>query len=365
MPFAHGYRAMRLAVGISTALAIALSGGSAFAAPPPPAAAPAPASSAAAQAAKLSPADRKRLAAIHQYQHDLVNVVALRAEPEYLLGAAILAQSFKDLIPELEPAALSARAAAAPNAGPAVEWARLDVCKNDAACPNPDAFAFLKKHASANAAVWLIALDVAAEKKDEAGELAALKQAAAAQTYDDYYGKALASVAKATTALPPLPDTTAGAHDGQPNNPDGVRVLIAVQANQNHLRPNFAPLLHLCSPDAAARAKDARAACLKLAHTLQWGSSPIGRAVGLRLQTALDPADKVENDQASQNLAWQMQQYSALLQRALTDAPLASQWLALARNGGTELSLVLATLRANHVPTEAPAGAAPATSTGS
>ncbi|MGH8118375.1 MAG: hypothetical protein ACREPJ_13935 [Rhodanobacteraceae bacterium] len=356
---------MRLAVGVSTALAIALSGGAALAAPPPPAATPASAASAAAPAAKLSPADQKRLAAIQQYQHDLVNVVALRAEPDYLLGAAILAESFKNLIPELEPAALSARAAAAPNAGPAVEWARLDVCKSDAECPNPDAFAFLKKHASTNAAVWLIALDVAAEKKDAAGELVALKQAAAAQTYDDYYGEALAGVAKATTVLPPLPDTTAGAHDGQPDTPDGVRVLIAVHATQDHLRPNLAPLLRLCGPDAAAKAQDTRAACLRLAHTLQWGSSPIGRAVGLRIQAGLDPADKAENDQASQNLAWQMQQYSALLQRALTDAPLASQWLALARTGGTELSLVLATLRANDIPIEAPVGAAPAASTGS
>ncbi|MGH8110568.1 MAG: hypothetical protein ACREPF_05465 [Rhodanobacteraceae bacterium] len=346
---------MRLAVCISTALAIALIGGAAFAAPPAPAAGPAPAASAAASAAKLSPADQQRLAAIQQYQHDLVNVVALRAEPDYLLGAAILAEPFKDLIPELEPGALSARAAAAPNAGPAVEWARLDVCKSDADCPNPGAFAFLKQHASDNAAVWLIALDVAADKKDDAGELAALKQAAAAPTYDDYYGKALAGVAKATLVLPPLPDTTAGAHDGQPNNPDGVRVLIVVKATQGHLRPNLAPLVRLCGADAAARAKDARAACLKLAHTLKWGSSPIGRAVGLRIQAGLDPADKAENDQASQNLAWQMQQYSALLQRALTDAPLASQWLALARTGGTELSLVLATLRANHIPIEAPA----------
>jgi len=316
---------------------------------------PASASSAAASdGARLSPADRKRMQAIRQYQHDLVSVVALRADPDYLLGAAVLAKPFENPTQGLDFDALSQRAAAAPKAGAPAEWARLDACKSEKDCPHAQAFAWLKQHAADNAAVWMVALDVAARDKDDKAERAALKQAAAAKTYDDYYGRTLAGVAKAVAVLPPLPDTMQGAHDGQPDNPDGVRMLVAVTGTQNHIRPAFGPLEQLCGDDAT-RDDDLKSDCLKLAHTLQWGSSPIARAVGLHIQGTLNRDDKSRNDQASQNLAWQVHQYSALLQRSLTDASQASQWLTTARNGGTELSLILATLRANQVPLDAPA----------
>src|SRR5690242_1486335 len=293
---------------------------------PPPAAATAPEPPAAAGSAagpQLSPADQKRVTAIQQYQHDLVSVVALRAEPDYLLGAAILAEPFENQTPGLDFDSLSRRAAAAPGAGPAVHWQRLAACKTQADCPNSDAFAYLKKHAADNAAVWIVAMDIAARDKDAAAERAALKKAAAAHGYDDYYGKALAGVAKAVAVLPPLPDTMQGAHDGQPDNPDGVRMLVAVMSTQDHIRPAFGPLEQLCGDDAA-KDDDLKSDCLKLARTLQWGSSPIARAVGLHIQGTLNPDDKSRNDQASQNLAWQVHQYSALLQRSLTDASQAS-----------------------------------------
>ncbi|HEX7325202.1 MAG TPA: hypothetical protein VF292_07600 [Rhodanobacteraceae bacterium] len=337
----------------------------AVAAAPPPAARSVPAQAATSASHKLSPADQKRVAAIQQYQHDLVNVVALRADPEYLLGAAILAAPFKHQIAGLGFDALSARAAAAPSAGPAPYWSRLGVCKGTANCPNAQAFDYLKEHAADNAAVWLIALDVAARDKNAAAEHAALKRAAAADAYDDYYGKALAGVAKAVGVLPPLPDTTAGASSGEPNNPDGVRVLVSVMNTESYIRPEFGPLVKLCSAESAAKDASLKAECLKVSHALRWGSSPIGRAVGLRIQGGLDPAMKARDDQESRNLAWQIKQYSGLLQHALVDKSLASQWLAAARNGGTELSLILATLRANQVPLEAPAGGtAPASAAG-
>lgn len=349
---------MRHAIS-ATALAALLIASAALAKPPatePGSSAPsASASSAAASGeAKVSPADRKRLQAIRQYQHDLVSVVALRADPDYLLGAAILAKPFENPTQGLDFDALSQRAAAAPRAGAPAEWARLDACTSEKDCPNAQAFAWLKQHAADNAAVWIVAMDVAARDKDDKAERAALKQAAAAKVYDDYYGKTLAGVAKATAVLPPLPDTTQGAHDGQPDNPDGVRMLVAVMSTQDHIRPAFGPLEQLCGDDAA-KDDDLKSDCLKLAHTLQWGSSPIARAVGLHIQGALNPDEKSRDDQASQNLAWQVHQYSALLQRALADAPQASRWLTAARNGGTELSLMLATLRANQVPLDAPA----------
>lgn len=360
--------AMRHALS-AAALAALLLAGSALARPAAkhPSKQPATPASAASAAApeeeKIAPADRKRIEAIRQYQHDLVSVVALRADPDYLLGAALLAKPFKNPMQGLDFDALSQRAAAAPHGGAAARWTRLDVCKSEKDCPNAEAFAWLKRHAAGNAAVWMVAMDVAARDKNDKAERAALKQAAAAQTYDDYYGNALAGVAKATAVLPPLADTMQGAHDGQPDNADGVRVLVAVMNMQDHVRPAFGPLEQLCGEDAA---KDAhvKADCLKLARTLQWGSSPIARAVGLHIQATLKPAEKAQDDQASQNLAWQVHQYSALLQRALTDSSLAAQWLGTARNGGTELSLALATLRANQVPLDAPPAPASTGSSG-
>lgn len=318
---------------------------------------PPPAAAGSTAGTSASPADQKRVAAIQQYQHDLVSVVALRAEPDYLLGAAILAKPFENQTPGLEFDALSQRAAAAPGAGPAVHWQRLVACKTQADCPNQDALAYLEQHAADNAAVWIVAMDVAAQDKDAAAERAALKKAAAARSYDDYYGKALAGVAEAVAVLPPLDDTTKGAHDGQPDNPDGVRVLVTLMNMQAYTRPDFGPVDKLCAKPGAGKDAEPAADCLKLAHTLQWGSSPIARAMGLRIQAVLQPARKAQAEQASRDLEWQVQQYSHLLQRSLTDPARASRWLAAARNGGTELSLILATLRANGIPLDAPASA--------
>ncbi|MGH8126182.1 MAG: hypothetical protein ACREPK_10100 [Rhodanobacteraceae bacterium] len=341
----------------TVALAALLIAGPVLAAMPKQDAPPASATSAAAPAAKPSPADQKRIEAIRQYRHDLVSVVALRADPAYLLGAAILAHPFRHQPPGLDFDALSRRAAAAPNAGPATEWARLALCKGKDDCPNAAAFAHLEMHAADNAAVWIVAMDVAARDKDGKAERAALQKAADAQIYDDYFGKALAGVAKAMTILPPLADTMAGAQHGEPDNPDGIRVLVAVMGTQDHIRPQFGPVAELCGKDAVGEHPERKTACLKLAQTLKWGSSPSARAMGLRIQADLDPDDKARSDQASRDLAWQVHQYSGLLQRALTDPSLASAWLAMARNGGTELSLILATLRTNHIPLDAPAGA--------
>jgi hypothetical protein len=335
-------------------------------APAQAASAPAPASTSSEPSAPtLAPADQKRVDAIHQYQRDVVNVAALRTDPGYLLGAALLTRPFKNQIEALSFNALSARASAAPGAGPATWWLRLGLCSDKADCPNAEAYANLRKTAAGNAAVWLVALDLAAADQDSKAEQAALAKAAAATAYDDYYGKALAGAAAALQVLPPLADTMEGAHDGQPDNPNGVRVLVAITGTGEYPRPNLEPMLQLCDPKADGMDAARKAECLKIAKTLQWGSSPVARAAGLHMQGALDPDAKGQSDEATRDLAWQIQQYSALLQHALVDSSLAAQWLANARNGGTELSLVLATLRDNQIPTEAPASFQPASAGGS
>lgn len=306
--------------------------------------------------------DAQRVAAIVQYRRDLVSVLALRDDPAYLLGAAILAHPLANQPAGLDFDSLSTRALAAPGGMPAAAWARLAACKDTTDCPNAAAFSYLRTHAAHNAAVWIVAMDVAARDKNAGAEAAAFAKAAAARTYDDYHGKALGAVARAVIALPPLADTMHGAHAGQPDNPGGVRLLVVLDAMQALPRPEFGPVAEWCDAGAIAAHADRRAPCLALAHTLEWGSSPIARAVGLHIHGELDPADAAANARASRDLAWQVQHYSAALQHALTRPAPASRWLSAARNGGTELSLMLATLRAGGVPLEAPAdGAAPVT----
>jgi hypothetical protein len=56
------------------------------------------------------------------------------------------------------------------------------------------------------------------------------------------------------------------------------------------------------------------------------------------------------------NLAWQVRNFAQLSARAANDKALAQHLLALARSGGTEMSLVLAALRDQGIPTDAPVG---------
>lgn len=327
--------------------------------------APAPASSA------PSPVQQARIMALMQYQKDLVSVLALRGDAKHLLGAALLARPLPDQSQGLTYHDLITRAAKAADADPAVTWAQLADCDIKAgACPDADAFARLEKQAPGNAAVWMLAMDLAAIKKDDGGVRTALAKAAAAKTYDDYFGNELQGVALSVGTLPPLPDTMAGAQQGDPTTALGVELLIAFGITNQQPRPSLQPVLQLCSADSAAKDGALKGDCLKAAHLLQWGSSPIGRAVGLHIQGVLDPAAKPANDKQARDLAWQMQNYGALGLKAMSDDKIARPLLEAARSGGTELSLVLSTLRGNGIPTEAPADwqppqaqAAPASST--
>jgi len=102
--------------------------------------------------------------------------------------------------------------------------------------------------------------------------------------------------------------------------------------------------------------------CLKLAKVLEWGSSPLGRSLGLHLRETLsaDASDQQSAKNARLNLIWQMQRFAQLNQQAQGDKVTAQKMLSLARSGGTEMSVVLASLRAYGMPSEAPAGWEPA-----
>ena len=102
--------------------------------------------------------------------------------------------------------------------------------------------------------------------------------------------------------------------------------------------------------------------CLKLAKVLEWGSSPLGRSLGLHLRETLstDAAEQQSARNARLNLIWQMQRFAQLNIQAQGDKATAQSLLRLARNGGSEMSVILASLRTYGMPAEAPAGWEPA-----
>src|SRR5690348_6883845 len=202
----------------------------------------------------------------------------------------------------------------------------------------------------------MLAMDLDAARNDPKAVRDDLAKAAAATAYDDYFGVELQGVAMSVGTLPPLPDTMAGAQQGDPTTAAGVELLIAFGVANQQPRPSLQPLLELCSADNAAKDDSLKGDCLKTAHDLEWGSSPMARAVGLHIHGQLDPSAAADARKQARDLAWQMQNYGALGLKALADDALAQQLLDAARTGGTELSLVLSTLRANGIPTEAPTG---------
>src|SRR6185437_13186696 len=238
----------------------------------------APAAAAVKQAAAdAAPAtgDSAREQALQAFQHDLVSVLALRATAQPLLGAALLARPLPRQPKTNSFHALINRAAAASDAGPAVQWARLADCDAKAdACPNASALRKLVEQAPDNAAVWLLKLGLDTRDMKSDAARADLARAAAAKLYDDYTGSSLAALAGVVDALPPPPAL-----------------------------PVVAKLCENAGDDAAIKAD-----CLRLGKLLEWGSSPLARSLGLHLRDVLgDATAQADARQQRRDLIWQVQ----------------------------------------------------------
>ncbi|GLQ50072.1 hypothetical protein ACFFJT_06895 [Dyella flava] len=299
-------------------------------------------------------ADEARNQALLSFQSDLVSVLAPSADAQRLLAAALMARPLPNQSKIVNFHALIARAAQADGAGPAVSWARLADCNADTRgdCPNSNALAELVKQAPDNAAVWLLKLsqDVNTLKKDDARQ--DLSKAAAAKLYDDYNGIGLQALANTVSTLPPPsatmdPNSAAGA--------DGVQALIVFGTAATMPQPALRDTAVYCEQNAP---KDAsiKDDCLKLGKLLEWGSSPLARSLGLHLREVLnpDPAQQQDAQNARRNLIWQVQNFAGLSLRAQNDKAQSQHLLALARSGGTQMSLVLAALHDDGIPTDAP-----------
>lgn len=287
------------------------------------------------------------------FQRDLVSVLAPGGDPLRLLGAALLARPLFNQTPSNSFHRLIERAAQAEGAGAAAYWMQLADCDANAdACPNGEALQHLLGQAPDNAAVWLLKLgaDARAMRQDAARE--DLAKAAAAKLYDDYAGTSLQALATSVGVLPPPADTLDPAH---PGGAVGMQTVLVYGLAGTQPQPGLQLIAKLC--ENAGEDASIKADCLALGKTLEWGSSPLARSLGLHLREVLadDPTQQQEAKAARRNLVWQVQSFTQLLARAPDDAALAQRLLALARSGGTEMSLQLAALRDNGIPAEAPA----------
>lgn len=307
-----------------------------------------------AQAAPRDDAAQARTQALTQFQQDLVSVLALRADAEHLLGAALLARTLPQPPPALSFHALLARAAAAADAGPAVAWAQLGDCA-DGACPQPQALATLRTQAADNAANGLLALNQAAAHNDDKAARAALAEAAARDHYDGYSGPLLQAVTAAVLSLPIAPDA-AQALTGSAEATVSAQWFVVASTVATLPRPAFFAAAALCF-DAKAPDDAVRADCLKLGHALEWGDGFQARRFGLELRARLaaDPAQQADARREIRDLTWQFEQYSRLSARALREPAVARALLTLALRGGSELSTCYALLRQFGVPLQAPA----------
>ena len=299
------------------------------------------------KAAKLR--DKAQLA----FQRDLVSVLAPQADALPLLGAALLARPLPNQPPGNSFHSLIKRAAYAEGADAAVNWVRLADCDAKAgACPNTDALEQVLTLAPDNAAAWLLKLGVDARdmKQDAARE--DLSKAAAAKQYDDYTGTSLKTLASSVGILPPPAGTYDPAHKG---GAVGMQTVLVFGLAGTQPQPGLQLVAKLC--ENAEEDASIKADCVKLGKTLEWGSSPLARSLGLHLREVLadDPAQQEDAKNARRNLIWQVQNFAQLQARVQDDPALAQHLLALARSGGTEMSLILAALRDNSIPVEAPA----------
>jgi len=287
------------------------------------------------------------------FQRDLVSVLATQVDAMPLLGAALLARPLADQPKNNSFAALIKRATYADGTGPAITWMRLADCDAKAGnCPNAASLEQLLAQAPDNAATWLIKLgtDVHDGKQDDARQ--DLARAAAAKSYDDYTGVSLKALAGAVGTLPPPAGSFDAARKG---GAIGMQTVLAFGMASSQPQPTLQLVAQLC--EGAAEDASIKSDCLKLGKVLEWGSSPLARSLGLHLREKLSDQPDQQQDavRARRTLVWQVQNFGQLLARVQDDPAIAQRLLALARNGGTEMSLMLAALRDNNIPVDAPA----------
>lgn len=283
-----------------------------------------------------------------QFRHDLINLLALRAEPDLLVAGAELA--FPDSGDKHRPPALKSpaliRRAQKFGAGDALVWwvATFIGCTPDAPNCQGEAVAKLQQLAPDNAAVWLPSLHAA---KDPGQARALLASMAQAQRFDDYWSASVLAVFRALQTLPVPADVLSHGL-----NATAARINLATSVGGGFL-PNYARLGDMCrrseTPDEALTVD-----CLAVAKLLESGGTFRSQAVGFGIEDSLLPAGTARDVLRARQraAAWQKQQFLELSARFPRDETLAQTYVDLLRENGDELQTVTALLRGQHVPTD-------------
>ena len=346
-------KSLVLAVALLPLCVVVRAAGQQEAAPPPPAPS-VPAETAPPPPATAAPKANGNAEQQHfdQFRRDLVNLLALRAEPDLLVAAAELA--YPDGADKNRPSALKSPAllkrAQKYGADNALAWwvTTFIGCAPDApGCPG-EAAAKLQELAPDNAAVWLPSLHAA---KDAGQARALIASMAQAKRFDDYWSPGVLAVLRALEVLP-VPEEVLS----HGLNPTAARINLATQVGGGFL-PNYARLGEICT--AADGADETLASdCLAIARLLESGGTFRSQAIGFGIEDRLLPPGTARDVLRARQRAstWQKQQFLDLSGRFPRDEALAQTYTGLLRKHDNELATVTALLRDQHVATDPPAG---------
>ena len=321
---------------------------------PAPAEPPAPAELPAAPAAKSAKAAAAaEQQAFDQYRHDLINLLALRADADLLVAAAELAYpdtENKKRPPALKSPALLKRAQKFGPDSPLVWWVStfLECAPKAANCPH-EAAAKLQEVDADNIAAWLPALHV---EKDAGRARALLASMAQAKRFNDFWRPSVLAVYRALQIMPVPEDVLR-----QGFNVTAARLNFATSVGGGFM-PNFQRLGELCSGASVQEDPALLADCVAIAHTLESGGTFRSQAVGFSIEGSLLPAGTARDVARARQRAsaWQKERFLELSARFPREEGLAQIYTDLLQEHDNELATVTAFLRNQHVPTDPPPG---------
>lgn len=321
---------------------------------PAPAEPPAPAQLPAAppaQSAKAAAAAEQQ--AFDQYRHDLINLLALRADADLLVAAAELAYpdtENKKRPPALKSPALLKRAQKFGPDRPLVWWVStfLECAPKAAACPH-EAAAKLQEVDAENAAAWLPALHA---EKDAGRARTLIASMAQAKRFNDFWSPSVVAVYHALQIMPVPEDVLSHGI-----NVTAARLNFATSVGGGFM-PNFQRLGELCTGADVQQDSALLADCLSIAHTLESGGTFRSQAVGFAIESSLLPAGTARDVARARQRAsaWQKERFLELSARFPREEGLAQIYTDLLQEHDNELATVTAFLRNQHVPTDPPPG---------
>ncbi|HEX6834519.1 MAG TPA: hypothetical protein VF132_13360 [Rudaea sp.] len=285
-------------------------------------------------------------AAFNQYRRDLINLLALRADPEPLVAAAQLAYYDKDdpkRTAKLKSPSLLERAQKTGADTPLVWWvsALLDC---GTTCPRKDDVQKLQALAPDNAVVWFLALG---GEKDPAKARPLLASMAQSKRFDDYWSANVLVLYHALETLPVPPDVIAHGVSSS-----AARLNFATSV-ASAILPPYPALIRACNVKGD---NDLVADCLSIARLLESGGSFGTQAVGFDIEEALlDPGVQRDVMHARRRaIAWQVERFNETSVRFAREPELVKTYLGFLKTESGPSAAAQALLRSQNVPSDPP-----------